>query len=556
MSKPGWLHCLLIPCLAAPLAWAADDADKPHKSAKTAQEAQSPATPAFQPFDYARLEQQAKTLAGQAYAADQSGLPEFLSNLNYEQYREIRYKPEKGLWRDEGLPYQIQFFHRGYNYKNRVNVDWVDQGKVTRVEYSADVFDFGRIVVPSPTPQGLFSDLGFAGVSIRYPLRHDGNYDEIVAFLGASGLRAAGLGQTQGVSARGLTVDTGLAKAEEIPVFREFWLEKPAKNSESLTVYALLDSESVTGAYRFVIHPGLEMSMEVTGHLFFRKAVERLGIAPLNSMYFHGENTERPFDDYRPEVHESDGLLMNRNNGEWVWRPLNNPRQLRISVFHEDKPQGFSLVQRDRNFDHYQDMDERYQNRSNAWVETLGDWGPGALYLIEIPSDAEKYDNIFAFWMPDHFMLTPEHPSAKGRSKDKEKEKDNVKGEFNFKYRLHYQLTEPPDAADKAKAESTRIGAGGPADPEGSSRRFVVDFKGDALKLFSETAPVEAEVGASSGKIKEHPTVRKNLETGTWRLSFELLPDKDNKDPVELRARLKLGGEFLSETWIYQWSGK
>ena len=178
----------------------------------------------------------------------------------------------------------------------------------------------------------------------------------------------------------------------------------------------------------------------------------------------------------------------------------------------------------------------------------MGDWGPGAVYLIEIPSDAEKYDNIVAFW-------TPDQPMSKDKNKDKSKDKSKDKGEYVYKYRVHFISTETM-ASGKAKVESTRIGAGGTTDSESTNRKFVVDFNGEALKLFSDKAPVEAEIFASAGRINDHPVVHKNNETGSWRLSFELTPDKDNKDPVELRARLKFNEEVLSETWIYQWSGR
>ena len=211
----------------------------------------------------------------------------------------------------------------------------------------------------------------------------------------------------------------------------------------------------MTGAYRFVIHPGLDLTMDVSSHIYFRKAVERLGIAPLTSMFFHGENTDRFMDDFRPEVHDSDGLLMGRSNGEWVWRPLNNPKHLRISVFKDNNPAGFGLMKRDREFDHYQDLEARYHERPSAWVETVGDWGPGSVYLIEIPSDAEKYDNIVAFWMPDQ-------ATAEGK-------------DYRFQYRMHFTLDDPR-AHGLGKPVATRVGASGSDVLNPQSRKFVVDF--------------------------------------------------------------------------------
>lgn len=488
--------------------------------------------PPAKPFEFADVELKARDLAGKPYAREDAGMPEFLGQLDYDQYRDIRYKADKALWKDEGLPFQIQAFHRGFIFKDRVSINIVDHGSATRLAYSPELFDYGKNQFPAPLP----ADLGFAGLRFHYPLRKDEVYDEVAVFLGASYFRAVGLGQTYGLSARGLALDTGLAKAEEFPIFREFWVQKPTQNAGELVVYALLDSPSVTGAYRFTLRPGLDLTLDVASRLYFRKAVERVGIAPLTSMFFHGEDTDRFMDDFRPEVHDSDGLLLGRSTGEWVWRPLNNPRQLRISVFKDSKPSGFGLMQRDREFDHYQDLEAQYHRRPGAWVEALGDWGPGAVYLIEIPSDAEKYDNIVAFWVPDQ-------PATEGK-------------EFRFDYRLHF-AQEEYTAVSGGKVVATRIGAAEPGD--GQNRKIVVDFGSPSLKMLSPKAKVGAEVSASSGKIG-NLVVHKNEENGTWRLSFDLEPvpaekDKD-KVPVELRAMLKSGQDVLTETWVYQWNAR
>ena len=479
--------------------------------------------PAPKPFEFADVEAKARELAAHDYTRDDVDIPEFLSNLNYDQYRDIRYKADKSLWRDEGLPFQIQAFHRGFIFKDRVRINVVEHGSSTRIGYSPDLFDYGKNQFPAMLPE----DLGFAGIRIHFPLKHDDTFDEIVVFLGASYFRAVGLGQAYGLSARGLAIDTGLGKAEEFPIFREFWVEKPEQDANSLTVYALLDSRSVAGAYRFVIRPGLDLAMDVQSRLFFRQSVERLGVAPLTSMFLRGENTDRFMDDFRPEVHDSDGLLIGKSTGEWVWRPLNNPRQLRISVFSDTKPSGFGLMSRDRDFDHYQDLEAEYHRRPSAWVEPVGDWGAGGIYLIEIPSDAEKYDNIVAFWMPDE-------PIVEGKT-------------LSFDYRLHFVMQEFT-APSGGKVVSTRVGA---AEGHGSKRKFVVDFTSPMLKLMSPKAAVVAEVSAV-GKIS-NTVVQKNVEAGTWRLSFDLEPEK-GRNPTELRAILRSGRDILTESWVYQWN--
>ncbi|RYU58596.1 glucan biosynthesis protein G [Methylolobus aquaticus] len=485
-----------------------------------------PAAPV--PFDFAAVASKARALAAKPYVRDDGGLPEQFAKLDYDAYQEIRFKSDRALWRGEGLQFQLQLFHRGNMFRDRVAINVVDQGTPTRIAYSPELFDFGAARPPAPLPP----DLGFAGVKIDYPLRRDGSFEDVAIFLGASYFRAAGLGQIYGLSARALAVDTGLPKAEEFPIFREFWIAKPAQEAGALTIYALLDSPSVSGAYRFDLKPGYQLTVDVQSRLFFRKPVDRLGMAPLTSMFFHGENTDRFMDDFRPEVHDSDGLLMARSNGEWLWRPLNNPRQLRISVFREENPVGFGLLKRDRNPDHYQDFGASYQLRPSVWVEARGEWGRGAVYLIEIPSDAEKYDNIVAFWVPDA-------PIKEG-------------SELAFDYRLHFLLDESM-APQNGRVVATRVSAS-PGKSDRPRRHFVVDFAGEALGRLSPQARLVADVGSSSGQIGKL-SVEKNDALGIWRVSFDLEREED-QDPVELRAVLKAGADVLSETWIYQWSAR
>ncbi|MFO1417795.1 MAG: glucan biosynthesis protein G [Methylotetracoccus sp.] len=497
--------------------------------AKSAANAPAASVPMPRPFEFGDVINRARELAGKPFARDDGGMPETLTKLDSDHYREIRFKGEKALWRDEQLPFQVQLFHRGFMFRERVSVNIVDRGSATRLAYSPELFDYGENSFAAPLP----ADLGFSGLRLHYPLHRDGNFDEVMVFLGASYFRAVGLGQSYGLSARGLAIDTGLPKAEEFPHFREFWVEKPAKDASVLTLYALLDSASVTGAYRFDIRPGVDHTVEVSNRLFFRKSVERIGIAPLTSMFYHGENTDRFMDDVRPEVHDSDGLLMGRMNGEWVWRPLNNPRQLRISVFRESNPVGFGLLTRDRDWDNYQDFDANYQLRPSAWVEALGSWGQGAIYLIEIPSDAEKYDNIVAFWVPDQ-------PVKEG-------------SELSFNYRIHFMLDEYM-VPRGGKVVATRVGGAPTSAGDRPARRFAVDFAGETLKRLTPHAELRADVGSSSGEVRSVSLV-KSEESGAWRLSFDLVPE-EGKDPVELRAVLKSGADVLSETWIYQWSAR
>lgn len=478
------------------------------------------------PFGFANVHRRAAKLAAKPYKENGNALPDALRDMSYDQYRDIRFKPDKALWRDVDLPFEAQFFFRGFLFQKQVKIHTIDQGVVTPVDYSNDLFNFGK----TPVPKTLSPNLGFAGFRLHYPLHRDNYYDEVAVFLGASYFRAVGQEQHYGISLRGLAIDTGLPTKEEFPVFKEFWIQKPNKSAKEITVYALLDSPSVTGAYEFIIQPGAETTIDVKARIFTRTAVKKLGVAPLTSMFLHGEPKNHTVDDYRPEVHDSDGLLLAAGNDEWIWRPLENPENLRISSFQTSNPKGFGLLQRDRKFEHYQDLESKYQRRPSAWVEPIGNWGEGTVELVEIPSDSEKNDNIVAFWVPSK-------PIEAGQK-------------LRFDYRLSLELEklgQPP----AGKVMSTRIGAGGTVDLDPKRRKFVLDFAGKALEKFGPDTPINAIVSASSGKI-ENKVVQYNEHIGGWRVYFELIPEKETS--IELRSFLKLEQDILTETWSYQWN--
>lgn len=479
-------------------------------------------------FAFADVNRRAQELSAQPFQRDQPDLPPPLNDLNYEQYSEIHFRADKSIWRQDSLPFELQMFHRGFVFKDRVRINIIDDGEPTPVQFDPGMFDYGK----NNVPEQIQGDIGFAGFKVLYPLNRDDRFDEFAVFLGASYFRAIGQDQNYGLSARGLAIDTGLQTQEEFPVFREFWIEKPARDATSLTVYALLDSKRVTGAYKFVIKPGMHTVMEVKCRLFARDKMTKVGIAPLTSMFFHGENTDRFIDDYRPEVHDSDGLMIETGNGERIWRPLRNPRTLRLSDVPVDNMHGFGLFQRDRNFDHYQDLDDHYESRPSAWVEPVGKWGKGTVELVEIPTDAERYDNIVAYWIP----ATP------------------IKGgdQLQYDYRLVFAL-DPEARLLGGKTVATRIGAGGTGKADPSHRRFVIDFAGQTLAGMDPTAKIDAMVSASAGTVSNVKT-QYNPDTRGWRVFFELTPDATNH--ADLRCFLKSDHDVLSETWSYQWNGK
>lgn len=472
-------------------------------------------------FSTETVREKARQLAQRPYQAPAT-LPEgVFSGLTYDQYRDIRYRPDRALWREGGLPFQAQFFHPGLFYPAPLPMHEVQGGRATPVRFSPELFTYGPLVKqPKSAPVG-----GFAGLRLSGPLNRPDYFDEIAVFLGASYFRALGKGSVYGLSARGLAIDTALPEGEEFPLFREFWLEKPAPGADRAVVHALMDSPSVTGAYRFVIIPGERTVMEVEAVLHARKAVKRLGVAPLTSMYFFGENDRGGTEDFRPEVHDSDGLVLRMKDGERLWRPLQNPPRLSVSSFQTKGLSGFGLAQRDRAFSSYEDLEARYDLRPSAWVEPVGEWGAGAVQLVEIPTTEETSDNIVAYWVP-------EKPFGPGEP-----------------LRLSWRLSwghEPTGALPVALSTATRIAAGSTP----TARRFILEFsRGGPEK--GEGAE-EAVVTASSGQVLR-PTVQRNPATGGWRATFELVP-AEGAAPIELRCFLRRGSETLTETWSYPWT--
>ncbi|MCP3144677.1 glucan biosynthesis protein [Pyxidicoccus xibeiensis] len=492
-------------------------------SATAASARAAPAKPAAsaRAFPPGTVVERARALAARPYVAPKSTLPEAYQQLSYDAYRDIRYRDEKALWRGDGLPYQAQFFHPGFLYPVPVAVHVVEHGKAEPVRFSPELFTYGALVKPGP----LAKADGFAGLKLTHPLNRAGHFDEVLSFLGASYFRALGRGTVYGLSARGVAIDTALPRPEEFPSFRELWLERPAPGADRVVVHALMDGPSLTGAYRFTVIPGASTVMEVEATLFARKAVEQLGLAPLTSMYLFGENDRGTYDDFRPEVHDSDGLFVWMREGEQLWRPLQNPSRVSVSSFRAASPRAFGLLQRDTAFTSYEDLEARYELRPSAWVEPVGDWGPGAVRLVELPTPQEVHDNIVAFWVPDA-PLTPGVP-------------------LRVAYRLHWGAQAPWPRTTSA-VTATRIAAGDSA----GARRFVLDFSPEAGASRSD-GPVDILITASRGQVL-HRTVRRHEPSGGWRATFEWVPDAGA--PSELRAYLRRGSETLTETWSYLWT--
>jgi periplasmic glucans biosynthesis protein len=479
---------------------------------------------AWAAIDFEHVSERARQLASKPQAKAASRLPKELQSLSYDQLRDIRYKPERFLWRGPKSGFEIAFFHLGLFFDQPVKINEVSSSGVREIQFNPEDFDYGANKIEPDKVKGL----GFAGFRVHYPINTPHYKDEVMVFLGASYFRALGKNQRYGASARGLAIDTGLPSGEEFPRFVEFWIERPAPSAKELVVHALLDSKSLTGAYRFVVRPGSETAMEVKARLHFRNAVGKLGLAPLTSMFTFGEN-QRPVNaDYRPEVHDSDGLLVNADNGEWLWRPLINPKRLQVNAFAAQNPAGFGLMQRDRSFYSYEDLEARYELRPSIWVEPKGKWGAGRVELVQIPTPDETNDNIVAFWTPSNAP--------------------NAKEPLDFEYRVLWQKDKeagPP----QAWVTQTRRGMGYTRRPD-NTIAFMVDFEGPGLKKLSPDAKVHGVFSSdANGQILESIAYRHDV-TGGWRVALRVRRH-DDKKPVELRGFLRNGAETLSETWTY-----
>jgi glucans biosynthesis protein len=482
------------------------------------------AAPAVLAFNFNDLATQAKTLAAAPYKEPRSNLPKPLQELGYDQYRDIRYNMDHALWRDAKLPFELAFYHEGRNFDLPVRINEIHGRSVRPIRFDPKLFDYGANKINPKDMAGL----DFAGFRVHYPINTPKYKDEVLVFLGASYFRAVGKEQRYGLSARGLALDTALNSGEEFPRFTDFWVERPLPGAKELTIYALLDSRRMTGAYRFVLKPGVDTVVDVKARLFPREHVSKVGIAPLTSMFFAGENQRSPVDDYRPEIHDSDGLSIQSGTGEWIWRPLLNPKKLLVTSYALSNPSGFGLMQRDRQFISYQDLESRFELRPSAWVEPQGKWGAGRVELVQIPTPDETNDNIVAYWVPDA-SPTPGHP-------------------YDLEYRLSWQMNRekrPP----LSWVTQTRRGHGYTRKPdEGIS--LVVDFEGPALSKLPEGVKPQAVVSVdSNGKLLETNSMR-NEVTGGWRMALRM-QRVDAGKPVELRGFLRNDNQTLSETWSY-----
>jgi glucans biosynthesis protein len=472
----------------------------------------------------------AMDLAKEKFQAPNQNVPDSLKKLTYQDYRNIRFNADKALWKDESL-FEAQLFHPGFLYQNLVNLYEIVDNDLINIAFTQDMFRYdGNAYQFRELNNG---NLGFSGFRVHYPLNNQQYKDELIVFQGASYFRPLGPGLIYGASARGLAIDTAESSGEEFPFFREFWLVKPTAKSNEMVIYALLDSPSITGAYKFTLQPGLPTSVLVDMDLFPRKDIKKLGLAPLTSMFFYGENSIQKHDDFRPEVHDSDGLLVETHHGEWIWRPLSNPKSLHISSFALDKVKGFGLIQRDRDFYRYQDMEAHYHKRPSIWITPTGkQWGKGRVELVEIPTRDETNDNIVAYWVPEKAIKKGDH--------------------ITRQYEVN--IVDQPAPTILGKVSQTRNGWAaipGESDPPALTKRlFVIDFKGWPKDMLNSDLKITPKLNRTGGLLSDL-TVTPLPDNETWRVSFKINPI--GNDAIDMNLHLLLGSQVISETWSYVW---
>jgi glucans biosynthesis protein len=470
------------------------------------------------PFTFETLLEDAKRRASAPYAPQRSSLPAALDKLSPEQYRSIHFNPDAGIWRAEKLPFRVELLRAGNKPQTTVTVSTVEDGMATDVVATPAMFQMSPTL---PAQLGKVS-LPLSGFRIRSRINSNKIWDEFLVFQGASYFRAVAKNLLYGLSGRGLAINTGEPSGEEFPAFTHFWIERPDARATAIVIYALLESESTTGAYKFTVQPGVETFMDVDLTLFPRAEMRVVGIAPLTSMFLFDETNRGRLDDYRPEVHDSDGLQITTTSGEQIFRQLANPLKLQVSTFTTTAPQGYGLVQRSRDQSDFQDFDARYERRPSAWVEPKGEWGAGAVELVEIPSGRESNDNIVAFYRTAQTLL-PGHPAQ-------------------FAYRITW-TDEPALPKGLGKVVATRSGAS----LDRKRRVFVLDIVGAGEKVDG----LRLDLAVSAGKIS-NATLMANGELHGLRASFEI--DPNDADVSELRLRIMRGDRPVSETWLYRWT--
>ncbi len=472
------------------------------------------------PFNDQTVRNRARALAATDYAP-RPAIPQEWQNISYDEYRQIWFNSRNALWADTNKPLHVDVFPPGLYFPLAVDLNIVEDNTARPLLFDLDVFDRTDNFPDLP----LNDHLGYSGMRLRADLMGSGIKTEYAVFQGASYFRGVGAGEVYGLSARGLALKTGDPMGEEFPDFIAFWLETPEASDSSVTLHALMDSPSCTGAFRFDITHGDVLDMEIEATIFARTDMAHVGIAPLTSMFLFDGTDRARFSDFRPNVHDSDGLLIHNGGGEVIWRPLANPKNLQISAFGDNNPKGFGLMQRKREFGDYNDLEAHYHKRPSVWITPHGNWGAGAVTLVEIPADKEIYDNIVAYWRPAEPILAG--------------------AEHSLRYGLQWGADPSPDMSALVSVNRTAMGER----PEGGIL-MVIDFD-DGTALPENLNDIDIILRSSHGTTTPG-ILQRNPETNGPRLAFTF--DPQDTEVAEFRVQLRAADAPLSEVWLYRWT--
>ncbi len=475
-------------------------------------------------FDFETLSKEAAALIQQSEPSPVEKLPQALEELDYDAYRSIRFRPSEALWWNTPSPFHVEFFHLGHIFNEPVQIFELSDTHLQEIPFLQDAFDYGE---SGYHPGLLSSPPGYAGIRVKYPLNQKNVYDDLIVFQGASYFRALGQGQTYGLSLRGLSMNT-LGDREDFPRFTKLWLKKPSGNDLPLRIYALLEGKKVTGAYEFNIKPNGITQIDVHARLFFRDGgVAEVGVAPITSMFVFGENTNRPFPDWRPEVHDSDGVLIHADQ-VWTWHPLENLPGRYSKKFPAAKLRGFGLMQRDRQFESYKDLEAHYEKRPSAWIAPQGNWPTGSVVLYSFGTDQETTDNVTLFWQPD---------LAADQS-----------GPVDLNYTISLRLKDP--VHELAKVLETRVGQ---RTLDAGAQTVVIEFSRPESIEVDEIPQLSLGFDSGGLDMPEKPVIQYNPEQDRIRAFVHLSKGPASDQPVEMSAQLLREGHQVSEKWDYTW---
>jgi len=426
------------------------------------------------------------------------------ARVDYDALHQARFRDDRTVWDQPRDDVGIRFFPLSKHANQPVTIALVENGRARPLRYDPAMFD-----LPAGNAVGaLGPDAGFSGFRVMNAAR-DADW---LSFLGASYFRAAGAQRQYGLSARAVAINTSLLGREEFPRFTHFWLERTG--SSTLRVYALLDGASITGAFRFDCRLTAQgVVQDVIAALFPRRTIDELGLMPMTSMFWYDQAQRTHGADWRPEIHDSDMLSIASANGTVQARPIVNPRNPQTSIFEEVSPKGFGLLQRDRDFSHYQDDGVFYERRPSLWATPQAPWGKGAVRLFTFPTDSEYTDNVASYWTP---AVTP----RAGRRID-------------LRYRLDWSSARYPDGTQLARVEDIWHGP-----TEDGGERLVIDFAGAAGDV------PDMRIDVAGGALTKKAGYFVQDKPGLFRAVVDV---KRNGQPTEIRLQLRRGGGALSE---------